>query len=304
MVSTVAITRLWLQITARFVLSLVGYGVVIQVLLQYDVDVLPLGDWSLQWGMLALGAHVGAVILLLRYYWFEPASETIKAHLAVPRSNASVLSAMLGCLFLGASFFLQRYITAQFGRLTVLDTIADIRRLPPTHFYALRHVVLDRQSIGVDSTWGGGKAGTYFIGRISIPFAGEPNGETPAAWLGVPFYVHKEFPDQAEGTVLDSLANAWRSSIRQTGADTLTTFVYLERALAIAGQAAFVVAASRSPAYRATDTEPLILYPVYTPFAQRADGLLWPVFVTIGLAAALVLGLLMSAESVQSVKQH
>lgn len=210
------------------------------------------------------------------------------------------------CAFTFPMVVFQHYLPQAVGKVAVLSTINDLPLHADAKFYTLNRYFISRNFAQKIAKM---REGIEKHGRTSYPvinlqywvscpiFANKADTTrtTAKAWLGITFYETVPNPSHLSITEQEKLLAAFvHASDSSFNIYPLLEFVYLERISNPWLRGFFEKAAWRSP-LASPGVKPLILLPIYTPFADRLEGL-WE-YGTFGVVASILtwLGLVASA---------
>lgn len=239
---------------------------------------------------------VGSPLLVLLALW--PNFRLIKGNRPDKGSLGLLLAIVAGGIFMLVWGSMGFYLRAALSPLEQLPTLAAISHHPPARYYQVRQVQLDALHIGIEQQSEiTGRTGNRlnFTLFIACPMAaGADSTAAVPAWLGFR-YMH-EMSSHASKDEKKAAYNAFFDTTKQQfSRDVARPFVYLERSPNNYERAGLREAAIRSPRYRVGTEPPLLLLPVYEPFAQRSNTalhtFLWSMAIGNGLFLVLLLGL-------------
>lgn len=245
---------------------------------------------------LFIGPMVGSPLLVLLALW--PNFRIIKKNRPDKGSLGLSLAFVAVGIFALVWGSMGYYLRAALSPLEQLPTLAAISRHPSARYYQVRQIQLDTLHIGIEQQAEiTGRTGNRlnFTLFIACPMAAAADSTTTVpAWLGFR-YTHEMSSRASQAEKLATYRAFFDTTEQQFNQDRARPFVYLERSPNDYGRAGLREAAIRSPRYRAGPEPPLLLLPVYKPFAQRGDTalhiLVWSMAIGNGLFLLLLLGL-------------
>lgn len=211
------------------------------------------------------------------------------------RSNLKDLYCMLTWIFLTVPVIIaQDYVSAATGKLTALNTIGEISRVPFTKYYALKSSYIGKKVVGIHAAFSvsGRQDDNYHMQLFVVVPVLESEKDTsskePAAWLGVMY--NKTISNRLDHEKKEAIYQEFVSESQQDfEKKDLSAFIYLKRMGADDFEEGYIKAIKSNPVYKPNG---IVLTGVNKPFAERnGNKLLWLVGAVLA-GIVLMLGLL------------
>ncbi|MGI4740359.1 MAG: rhomboid family intramembrane serine protease [Janthinobacterium lividum] len=246
------------------------------------------------WLWTFVGPIAGCLLLLALILW--PNFRIIKEKQAGRGSLGQLLFIVALVVFVLAWSSIGHYLRAVLSPLQQVTTLAEINRHPPARYYQVQQLLLDSPRIGIEqqaSITGKHNEHLDFTLFIACPVAvGADTTAAVPAWLGFR-YTHEMSSRASQAEKAAAYREFLRTSEQQFNQDKVRPLTYLERSANDDKRVGLRTAATRSTRYRAGAEPPMVLLPVYRPFAQRGDSalhtLLWSMAIGNGLFLLLLL---------------
>lgn len=252
------------------------------------------------------GPGVGCTALVLLALW--PRFRLIREGRS-GRGSLGQLLAAVAIITLGLAWgSIGHLLRATLAPLRALPTLAVLDRSAPARYYQVGQLTLDPLHVGLEQqveTTGRHDEHLNFTLLVACPVAAGrgPEASVPA-WLGFR-YSHQMSSRASDAEKEAAYRDFLRTSKQQFDLDRQRPFTYLERCPNDGERQGLRAAASHSDHYRAAAAPPLLLLPVYTPFAERGRSagrvLLWSAAIGNGVFVLLLLVLPFDAQHRQAL---
>ncbi|SFN18820.1 Membrane associated serine protease, rhomboid family [Chitinophaga sp. YR627] len=211
------------------------------------------------------------------------------------RSNLKDLYCMLTWLFLAMPVIIaQYYISTATGKLTQLNTIGEINKVPLTKYYALKTSYIGKKVVGIHPAFSvsGRQDVNYsmqlFVVVPILESEKDTSSKEPAAWLGIRY--NKTISNRLDNNEKET---KYQEFVSESEVDfekkDLSAFVYLERMGTDNFEEGYINAIKSNPVYKPNG---VVLRGVNKPFAERnGQTLLWLIIAAL-IGAVSMFGLL------------
>ncbi|MGI4873909.1 MAG: rhomboid family intramembrane serine protease [Janthinobacterium lividum] len=261
------------------------------------------------WGFVGPALLAAVVVLLALWPYLRVVAKKSVGYYFTTRELLTVVAVVTFAFAVGT---VPGYVAATLEPLQPLHSLADLPAHPASRYYKVDQLQLDGQNMGVEQQSElAGRHDEYLDFRLFIacPVAGIPASAGQAAvpaWLG--FTYRDETSSRNSDAEKEAAYHRFVAATENTlPTDAAKPFYYLERCLDAQQVAAFRTAASHSARYQASAGPPVLLLPVYTPFARRAHHAArvfwWAEALGNGLFVLLLLVLPLDAERQQALLQ-
>ncbi|RZK21460.1 MAG: hypothetical protein EOO56_11295, partial [Hymenobacter sp.] len=247
------------------------------------------------WLWTFVGPLVGGLLVVLLALW--PNFRLIKEKQAGKGSLGQLLAIVALAIFALTWSSGGHYLRAMLSPLQPLPTLAELSRYAPTRYYQVQWLRLDTLHAGNgfrSEITGRNSEHLYFNLFIACPAA--PSADSTAAvpaWVGF-CYTHEMSSRASPAEKRMALHAFLVTSSHQFNLDNARPCAYLARSPNDNERAGLREAATHSTRYRAAAEPPLILLPVYEPFAQRGRTAGRTFWWSLGIGNGLFLLLLLA----------
>lgn len=231
------------------------------------------------WLWTFVGPIVGCLLLVALLLW--PNFRLIKEKQLGRGSLGQLLAIVALGTFVLSWSSLGHYLHAMLSPLEQLPTLTQLNQHPPARYYQPQQLLLDTLRIGVEQQSAiTGKNNehlnfTLLVACPAVASIADTSAVVPA-WLGFR-YTHEMSSSASLAEKEAAYKEFLRTTEQQFNLDKARPFVYLERSPNDDTRLGLRAAAIKSARYRVGAEPPLILLPVYTPFAERGSTA-WRVF--------------------------
>ena len=191
----------------------------------------------------------------------------------------------------------QNWLEKYTGKLTPIESVAEINSSEPTKYYSLKHYYIDTANAGFDfSPYYTDKSRNLHYGvDIAIPIIlTDTDSKQYSCWLAINYTepVDKRLPEREKDSIWRTFVAESKKKLTQEHFD----FTYLERlykSSRIIENITFAV--KKSPQYDEYGNT-VIFKPYYEPFESRVDASFAWIFISFGIVLLILLISLMLVD--------